>query len=363
MASTAQLIPDGELPGETMTRDHAAIHDPRDVIGPDRRVAEHDRTCRLRSYADASMLGWDFEIQLFGGEKEAGKTLMAVERARQFYLRGGYVFHNTSLTFGKRLTGIEIITFAAEIPHHSMVVVDEAHVMFEAVTSAKIRLVLNGFSILRHIGCEIVLISTSERQIHPAVLAEVRTVLYPKLPRYHISDPWPPMWCHKTADLVGPFPFKHHSRIGDQYGVGRKRKSRRWPMIPSPSPYEIWRSAHLYDSWAEPDLAEGMHTTVDVLRKATDPKSGSYDLQADADAFYASIDAQLDSGVTLGKRLVPWEFIVQLARDGGWEPPASIPDQRGKEGLSIIKAFLPLSSMYRVPPDELLALLGRDGSK
>ena len=361
MVRHSALIPDSELPGETMTPDHVAeASDTRSAMSTDQRVRQWELDAEARETADRSQIGNRYGILIVGGEKEDGKSLVVFDWARHHWRRGGYVFSNTSSLFGQRLDASEMARFADHIPRFSFIVVDEAHIVFNPQASAKIDLLLNGFSLARKNQAIIALVSTSEYQIHPGIRSEAQTVLYPQP---YPSRYWPkkfirPGWCYKWPIRIGPYPYLRHRRVADDYGVARKGgKPRVRRMRRPPSPISLYNTAKVYDSWAQPLISEGLGLTANQLRRDIKADDDGYDQGQDGRLFFralaaAEADGHIEPSTTYG-----WQFIDGLARDYGWSAHQAAP---AKPGLKILQRYTHMSGSNRLDSDhlDLAALLG-----
>lgn len=221
-------------PGVQITPDdvRAASHDRRDWFREEDRLRAHvqiEAAHRMRRSPD--LRGWEFGLSMIVGQMGAGKTAFAGIRAAHWYERGHPVFSNAGLLFGRRLTGSALYDAVDEIPHYSLLVVDEAHGILEA--KAGPMLGIRGFEILeaslRKKGCQVWLVSAMARMISATSRQECKDIYRPVNFDLPPPDRWeldrPPRetprnfhmavegWHNyplKRGDLVGAPPFRHN---------------------------------------------------------------------------------------------------------------------------------------------------------
>ena len=254
MAKVRNRIPESELPGETLTRDHvAAFADPRDSMSKDYRVKTRDELERFHEINDdLSKVPYGGTSRMVGGAKGKGrKTSYTTWRAMQHYAAGGYVFSNHGLGFGQALTLAELVTFAERVPPQSLLVVDEGHLVASTygANSLSTEIALNSLTMTRHIGSDVYVTSTAENRLDWRFREDIRTAVYPGW-NYHPSSGeyhYPPE-CYIWPWLIGDYPW------GD-----RSPPSRGHP------PAETGEAPHQGPADAAPDLPAGdLHRVVPV---------------------------------------------------------------------------------------------------
>ena len=354
---TVKRIPDSELVGVTLTRDHVAgFADPRDSMSKDRRVAGRDEMQQLRDSHDEVLVPYGEEAYLFGGRKGTAKTTSAAWWAAHYFVRGGYVFSIHGLGFGQEITLQQLVRFADIIPPQSLILIDEAHLVSSTYGSGSLRneLLLNSLTLVRHKGCVVIFVTVAETSLDWRMRAEVKTAIYPKYYSPRSGRYTAPPKCYVWPWLIGDYPWEDRTpRLSTIHGIDPPASALSVERMQTPiPPHQMYRTWCVMDTWSEPSVTEGATMTAGKIHKSLEREEElDAQKQASPDVFFAALVDAYEDGWEMGETMIGWELVDRVARENGWthEDP--------RAALGYLKSWLPVNGQNRVKPRDLAAFL------
>ena len=316
-----------DTPGVKLERRYAGMawDKARDAFSQKARVAawdnleaQHERSKHLIA-AGKLKIAYNHANYLISGDKGAGKTLGAALLAMLNYAQGMDVFSTASFLFGHRIEAMDIFTMADSLPENCVIFVDEAHSVADRYSenSARNRTLGSSIALLRKNGVRLILASVAEHAVAQSIKSEIDTLVYPATYNPRKGHQYPP-WCYIYANLIGPQPFRGR-READHHGIkrfgGDVKVTRR--VLP---PMLLYEAAKVMDTWAKPDIAAGLLTSADDVRKrlrGQDTKNGPLvDSELEERFLRTDLLAALKTWVPETKKL-HWKQIVSKVQAAG----------------------------------------------
>ena len=338
----------------------------RDAYSKEARMAawdrieerHHENKHRKRPYRDM--------IVLFSGDRGSGKTNLSTMMGAIAYEQGMEVFSSASFLFGYRIDPVQIYTFAEAVPDNSFMFIDEAHILADryAEQSTRNRTLASCISLLRKKGIRLVLASVQEDRIAWSLKGEVQTLIYPRTYRPRVRRPKFPPWCYIRATMIGPNPYQGR-KMSDQWDIPRPQGPTRKVEKPPVKPLYIYQAAKLSDTWAKPNILDGINTTADAIKSgATSQQQTQTEFEQKGWDYLHAIASAINRGFNIdsmakgraGTRSIEHKMLTRVAREHGWEGT-------DKEALAILKERVGLNSQYKVIVEDFMKLFSRKSKK
>lgn len=345
--------------GAPITRDMVGdAYDPSlgDVLSSDLRVAGWDYAARHRH----EMLRWRhlnnqglphvFGAVFYSGEIRAGKSLVMAARSRRYWISGGMSLSTDGNLFGRRLSYDEALEiFEEEGLSHFMLDVDEVHALLDRRAGAAWvnRLNRNGAAMFGKTRARGQYASAREWDVSLDVLAACDYWIYPE--RYYVQSAKFPPWCYIRTYRIKE-PMRRPRKI-DEFRPERPSRG----IIPDEpmSPWMLYETAKLMDTWQRPAIAAALELTADEIRKRRKARAdGERQAETSVDLIEALKQAVLAGNLDPKRRAaIPVNAVHIWASEQGYAGSIS-------ETREILKGKDALNSMYRVPVPNLLDMVG-----
>ena len=246
---------------------------PQDELSRDGRALVWDVVHQIHDFmlAETGGPGYRHHHRLWGGPKGYSKTACANMDAVIYTMLGGGVYSITGLWHGFQVEKKDLYTFSQSIPHKSWMVIDEVHTYVDSHgQAARNQILAENDALLRKIGGRLDATSTRERRLPQLYKEEIDCVFYPqrytpahvqadyaagRTPQWH----YPP-WCFVRVDSISPRPYVPKDLRHEWEIAPARERTRKWTRFIEPALMYI--TAHLYDSWATPELGAGMLTSA-----------------------------------------------------------------------------------------------------
>ena len=256
-----------EVPGVFLSREYAemAWDEDRDAYTKAQRGRAHDNLYSQHQLRKHLKRPYDHCNYLISGDKGIGKSAIAAMLAMINYSQGMEVFSTASFLFGHRIDAMDVFTMAESLPKNCVVFVDEAHSVADRYSenASRNRTLASSIALLRKNGVRLIFASVHEHAVAMTIKSEIDTLVYPAT--YTPANPKYPEFCYVYVNLIGPQPFRGR-READNWGIqrfgGEVRKETK--VMP---PHLIYEACKVLDTWAKPDIAAGIMTTADDIRK------------------------------------------------------------------------------------------------